>query len=100
VSFTGSLTTVSDPQGLLPGALAPGASVAGTLSYASGASCLPVLPTTCEYLASPASLPRWDAERERERAGLRVRAGGAFGRLCTGLAKRRPSALGPREGRP
>jgi hypothetical protein len=56
VSFTGILTTVSDPQGLLPAVLAPGTSVVGTLSYASGALCQAVLPTTCEYIVSPSSL--------------------------------------------
>jgi hypothetical protein len=56
VSFTGILTTVSDPEGLLPAALAPGTSVVGLLSYASGASCQGVLPTTCEYIVSPSSL--------------------------------------------
>jgi PEP-CTERM motif len=56
VSFAGILTSVSDPQGLLPAGLAPGTSIVGTLSYASGASCLAVLPTTCEYIVSPSSL--------------------------------------------
>ena len=56
LAFTGILTTVSDPRGLLPVALAPGATITGTFSSASGASCLPVSPMTCEYLTSPASL--------------------------------------------
>jgi hypothetical protein len=56
LAYSGILTTVSDPEGLLPVALAPGASVSGTFAVASGASCLPVSPTTCEYLTSPASL--------------------------------------------
>jgi hypothetical protein len=56
VSFTGILTTVSDPQGFLPAGLAPGTGVVGLLTYASGASCQAVLPTTCEYIVSPSSL--------------------------------------------
>ena len=56
VSFTGILTTVSDPQGLLPTGLEAGTVVVGMLSYASGASCQAVLPTTCEYIVSPSSL--------------------------------------------
>lgn len=55
VSFTGILTSVSDPQGLLPAGLEPGVSMVGMLSYASGASCQAVLPTTCEYIVSPSS---------------------------------------------
>lgn len=61
VSFTGNLTTVTDPQGLLPSSLAPGTSITGALSYASGASCQPVFqqPSTCEYIVSPSSLTLW-----------------------------------------
>jgi hypothetical protein len=62
LGFTGVLTTVSDPRGLLPVAVAPGASIGGTFSYVSGAPCLSVLPTTCEYIASPASLDLFLAE--------------------------------------
>lgn len=56
VSFTGVLTTVNDPQGLLAAAVVPGALVTGTLSYEFSPSCQPVSPTICEYLVSPSTL--------------------------------------------
>lgn len=56
VSFSGILTTVNDPEGPPPAAVVPGARVTGTLSYASSGTCLPLMPTLCEYLASPATL--------------------------------------------
>jgi len=59
VNFSGVLTTVSDPRGLLPAALAPGTMLSGTLSYASGAACQPVSPTTCEYIVVPSSFSLW-----------------------------------------
>jgi hypothetical protein len=59
VSFTGVLTSVSDPKGLLPSTLIPGTSIQGFFSYTSGASCQTVSPTTCEYLSLPSSLSLW-----------------------------------------
>jgi hypothetical protein len=61
LSFTGNLTSVSDPQGLLPAGLVPGASILGMLSYSPDAPCQPVFqqPTTCEYIVSPSSLSLW-----------------------------------------
>jgi len=59
VNFSALVTSVSDPRTLLPPTLTPGTSLTGTLSYASDASCDRVLPTTCEYIASPSSLALW-----------------------------------------
>jgi hypothetical protein len=61
VDFSGQLTSVSDPQGLLPAVLTPGALLTGTLSYEPGALCQPVFqqPSACEYIVSPSSLTLW-----------------------------------------
>ncbi len=54
--LSGSLTQVSDPRGLLPASLAPGATFEASLSFDADPTCLVVTPTVCQYLAPLATL--------------------------------------------
>ena len=54
--LSGTLTQVSDPRGLLPASLVPGAAFTASLSFDADPTCLVVSPTVCQYLAPTAQL--------------------------------------------